>query len=127
MKEYTLTRTRIKSGHYEGLLTTRAKVKAQPVLELRLLDATLCKAEIIPDEKVEKAWAVQIELPAASINDGVQTYIIYDVETGKTLDSFAMITGTPLQQDIQAELALLRAELDILKQAFRQHCVETAN
>jgi hypothetical protein len=30
-----------------------------------------------------------------------------------------------LAEDIRAEMDLLRAELDLLKQAFRRHCVET--
>jgi hypothetical protein len=31
-----------------------------------------------------------------------------------------------MEEDIRAELDLLRAELDLLKRAFRRHCVETA-
>jgi len=126
MSVLTLTRSRIRSGYYEGLLTTRAKLKSAPVLELRLLDVMLGNLELIPDPKLKKTWNVRAEIPASSINEAVQTFIISDVESGKTLDSFAMITGAPLQDDLRAELSLLRAELDMLKQAFRQHCVETA-
>jgi hypothetical protein len=32
----------------------------------------------------------------------------------------------PLEEDIRAEVSLLRAELDLLKRAFRRHCAETA-
>jgi len=49
MSVLTLTRSRIRSGFYEGLLTTRAKLKSAPVLELRLLDVTLGNLELIPD------------------------------------------------------------------------------
>ena len=37
-----------------------------------------------------------------------------------------MITGEPLGDDIRAEVELLRAELDMLKRAFRRHCLETS-
>jgi hypothetical protein len=126
MSNLTLTRTRIKAGVYEGLLTTRARLKSEPVLELHLLDATLGKLTVTADAKVKKTWAVRIDIPASSILEGVQTFIITDMESGATLDSFAMITGSPVQEDLQSEIKLLRAELDMLKHAFRQHCVETA-
>jgi hypothetical protein len=56
----------------------------------------------------------------------VQVFLINDAATGETLDSFTIITGEPLEDDIRAEVELLRAELDMLKRAFRRHCVETS-
>ena len=47
-------------------------------------------------------------------------------QTGDTLDSISIITGEVLSDDIRAEMNLLRAELDMLKKAFRRHCIETA-
>jgi hypothetical protein len=46
-------------------------------------------------------------------------------ETGETLAHFTIITGVPMEDDLRAEVDLLRAELDMLKRAFRRHCVET--
>jgi hypothetical protein len=31
-----------------------------------------------------------------------------------------------MEDDLRAEVDLLRAELDMLKRAFRRHCLETA-
>lgn len=126
MSEFILTRTRIRAGLYQGLLTTRAKVRQEPELELRFLNSIPGKITLTPDPKLKKTWTVSAEIPAASISEGVQTYILSDKESGKTLDSFAIIAGSPLQEDLRAEIALLRGELDILKQAFRSHCVETS-
>jgi hypothetical protein len=42
------------------------------------------------------------------------------------LGSFSIVAGDALAEDIRAELSLLRAELDMLKKAFRRHCVETS-
>ena len=35
------------------------------------------------------------------------------------------LAGEALAHDIRAEIDLLRAELDMLKRAFRRHCLET--
>ena len=37
----------------------------------------------------------------------------------------SLLAGEALGDDIRAEVALLRAELDMLKRAFRRHCLET--
>jgi outer membrane protein assembly factor BamA len=37
-----------------------------------------------------------------------------------------LIAGEALGDDIRVEVELLRDELDMLKRAFRRHCVETA-
>jgi hypothetical protein len=58
------------------------------------------------------------------LNDGVQTFVIQNA--GQTLGSFSIVSGRPLDHDLRSEIDLLRAELDLLKRAFRRHCVETA-
>jgi hypothetical protein len=77
-------------------------------------------------DKESGDWIVRVPVPPALIADGVQTFVITDVATGATLNSFAVLSGEALAEDIRAELALLREELDLLKKAFRRHCVETA-
>ena len=57
----------------------------------------------------------------------------YTVMTWSTLGTavglvpLALLAGEALSQDIRAEMALMRAELDLLKQAFRRHCRETSD
>ena len=63
--------------------------------------------------------------PGRLLSDGVQTFLISDPDTGEKLASFAVLAGDALGDDIRAEMDLLRAELDMLKRAFRRHCVET--
>jgi hypothetical protein len=80
-----------------------------------------------PVEGVELAsqgdgqWALRIPVPAAAITDGVHTVVISDADSGAVLGSFALIAGEPLAEDLRAEISLLRAELDLLKKAFRRH------
>lgn len=46
------------------------------------------------------------------------------VASGEVLDRITLMSGAPLDEDIRAEVALLRDELEMLKRAFRRHCAE---
>ncbi len=67
---------------------------------------------------------ISVPIPANLISDGVQTFVVQD-GTGHTLTHFSILAGDVLAHDLRAEVALLRAELDMLKQAFRRHCGES--
>jgi len=71
-------------------------------------------------------WFVRVPIPMDRVADGVQTFVITDVASDSVLNSFALFAGEALAEDMRAEMDLLRAELDMLKQAFRRHCLEVA-
>jgi hypothetical protein len=121
MDGVTLTKTRIRGGVWEGVLSGTDR----PALEVRHLEAALPGVTVtaIPDRPRE--WAVRVPVPVEVLAEGVQTFLIRDRETGETLAHFTIITGVPMEDDLRAEVDLLRAELDMLKRAFRRHCVET--
>jgi len=125
MAEFKLTRTRIRAGQYEGVLTTKARRKTPPKLDASLLGTVLTSATVSADSNDPKKWKVRVNIPAIAISDGVQTFTIQIAAGGEALDSFAIIAGEALQDDFRADIALLRAELEMLKQAFRAHCNET--
>lgn len=116
-----LTKTRIRAGVWEGVLSG----SASPALEVRHLEAEVPGVTVtaIPDRTGE--WAVRVPVPVASLTEGVQTFLIRDKALGETLAHFTIITGVAMEDDLRAEVDLLRAELDMLKRAFRRHCVET--
>ena len=120
----TLTKTRIQSGVWEGVLTA-APGAARPEIQVTHLDAPLHSAELTEVEDQPATWTLRIAIPPALLADGVQTFVISEATTGARLGTFAIVTGEPLDDDIRAELDLLRAELDMLKRAFRRHCLET--
>lgn len=125
MSDMTLTRMRLAEGVWEGLLSAPSAVA--PRLRLWHQDELLGEPETIATdpEPGEKAhWLVRFRLPAERLSDGVQTFVIEDAETGDALAHETVITGEVLDQDARAEIALLRAELDLLKRAFRRHCSE---
>jgi hypothetical protein len=72
----------------------------------------------------EGRWSLRLVLPADLLTDGVQTVVIRDRASGARLDSFAIVCGSPLDDDLRAEIDLLRAELELLKRAFRRHVAE---
>ena len=123
MSEMTLTKTRIRAGVWEGVLSGATQ---PPALEVLLLEHPLTGVSVtaVPDRPGD--WAVRVPVPAEALNEGVQTFVIRDTAAGETLAHFTIITGVAMEDDLRAEVDLLRAELDMLKRAFRRHCVETA-
>lgn len=111
---------RIVSGVWEGTLAHAGKSAPELVAthEGHRLDGLTVHAGASDD-----LWLVALPIPATLINDGVQTVLVQDT-AGHTIDSFAILAGEVLAQDLRAEIALLRAELNMLKQSFRQHCSE---
>jgi len=122
MAEMTLTKTRIMAGVWEGALTTDDKT---PTIEVMHQDEKISDVALVPVSGETGLWSLRITLSSSMMTDGVQTFVINNAKTGERLDAFTVITGEPLEDDIRAEVDLLRAELDMLKRAFRRHCVET--
>jgi hypothetical protein len=116
----TLTRTRLVAGVWEGVLA--APEGAEPRLAVTHLGQALEGVEVLPLSSGQ--WAVRIPVPPAMISEGVQTFLIADAESGAGLGSFALVAGEALADDLRAEVSLLRAELEMLKQAFRRYAAE---
>jgi len=124
MSDLTLTKTRLFEGVWEGILTSDAEGNMQPEIEVTHLQQTVPDVQVIENREA-RHWVVRVPIPAALISDGVQTFLINDARAGETLGSFALLSGDALSYDIRAEVTLLRDELDMLKRAFRRHCLET--
>lgn len=126
MAELTLTKTRIRGGLWEGLLAVKGEEFYTPDLTVTLQDKPVEGVKVIPHGEVPGSWMVTVPIPASSLSDGIQTFLFVENNEQQTLGSFTIVTGEPLSDDIAAEVDLLRAELDMLKRAFRRHCVETS-
>ena len=118
----TLTKTRMIAGVCEGIFA--GVIDAPPQIAVthhgEQVDGAVIKKAAQSDD-----WVLHVPIPVHLLADGVQTYLISDVETGETLNSFTLLAGEALAEDIREEMVLLREELDMLKSAFRRHCVET--
>lgn len=125
MSRETLTKTRLRAGVWYGVLHQPPDAPA-PQIDVWHLDAPLQGVTVTPADGEVGEFLVSVPIPTAALNDGVQTFVIKNADTQHVYASFAIIAGDPLDQDLRAEIDLLRAELDLLKRAFRRHCVETA-
>ena len=126
MSELSLVKTRIQAGIWEGVLIGGPDSDEAPEILVTHLDRPVHTVALTEDAQSPGAWNVKIAIPPDLLSDGVQTFLICDAATQERLDSFTIVTGVPLEDDIRGEIDLLRAELDMLKRAFRRHCVETA-
>ncbi|WGW04206.1 hypothetical protein [Tropicibacter oceani] len=124
MSQFELTKTRFREGVWEGLLTTKAKDAGSPEIAVTLRDQPVRGVTVSQTSQAGR-WVVEIPVPLDALGDGVQTFLILDANAETVLDSFTLIAGEVLGDDIRAEVELLRAELDMLKRAFRRHCLET--
>lgn len=118
----TLKQTRIAHGVWEGLLT--GVTADRPVIEALLSGKAIEGVEMTPLQGKAGQFAVRVPIPASAVNEGVQTFLLCLGD--EVLTQFTLVAGLPLDEDIRAELALLRAELDLLKRAFQRHCAETS-
>lgn len=124
MTKLVLTKTKMRQGVWEGILTG-----AQDG-ELPKLDVTHEGAQV-PDVGISaaedgKGYIVSVPIPAEAISDGMQTVLIMDAETDTKIGEITLMAGEALGDDMRVEVDLLRAELDMLKRAFRRHCLETS-
>ena len=119
----TLTKTRIRAGVWEGVLSGAS---ATPALEVLHLEKPINGLSLtaVPDRAGD--WLVRVPIPVDLLSEGVQTFVIRNRANGEKLQHFTIITGVAMEDDMRAEVDLLRAELDMLKRAFRRHCLETA-
>ncbi len=124
MADMVLTKTRMVGGVWEGLLTA-AEPTAQPDLKAWFLGRAIAAPELSAETGADRRrWRVKLVIPAEVLSDGVNTVVIGSAD-GETLAIETFVCGDPLEADIRAEIDLLRAELDMLKKAFRRHCLET--
>ena len=124
MSYYSLTKTRFKEGVWEGLLVSQSKDAPPPEIVVTLQDRPV-RGVLVSETTHQGRYVVEVPVPSEAVGDGVQTFLIQDALTDSVLDSFTLIAGEALGDDIRSEVALLRAELDMLKRAFRRHCLET--
>lgn len=125
MSDIKLVKTRLHAGIWEGELHVPDEIETLPNLEVTHLDQPVGDHVLDEDPDRSGVWFFRVAVPAELISDGVHVFLIVNQDTGEKLESFSIIAGEALSDDTRAELALLRAELDMLKRAFRRHCLET--
>jgi hypothetical protein len=114
MSEERLVKVAFQGGRYEAELHAPEETGIEAVHEGRVIAA----GRLVPGEG---ATRVSVEFPAEVLSDGVQVVSLRSTLTGAVLDRVTFLAGDALDEDIRAEVALLRDELEMLKRAFRRH------
>lgn len=119
---WTLEKTALRGGQYQGILASRGNGATTPPELLAEHDgAEVGTLTVSPIEDAENQHMVTLHLPVTLLAEGVQTVVIRDRSSGDTMDSIAIVTGIEPPEDIRVEVDLMRAELELLKRAFRRH------
>ena len=121
MSSLVLTKTKLQSGVWQGILEG---AESTPDIKVSHLEREVSGTTVTAGQD-QATWVVQVPIPSEAIADGVQTLLICDRSDNSVLDKVTIIAGDALGDDLRAEVDLLRAELDMLKRAFRRHCTET--
>lgn len=123
MSQLDVTKIRLFNGAWEGIITGAGDQGAQPDIQVLYLDKPVAGVKLAEDRE-QGHWTIRIPIPPEAVSDGVQTFLICTSDNQKLAD-FTLIAGEAMADDVRAEVDLLRAELDMLKRAFRRHCLET--
>ncbi|KIC18591.1 MULTISPECIES: hypothetical protein [unclassified Leisingera] len=124
MSDLTLTKIRFRNGIWEGKIGNAPVSGAKPDITVMFQDQPV-ENVILTEGTAERDWLVAVPVPPEAVADGVQTFVIFDAADSTRLGDFTLIAGEAVADDLRAEVELLRAELDMLKRAFRRHCLET--
>jgi hypothetical protein len=116
----SVTRTRFADGVWEG--EVQGAGPDRPAVEVLHEGRAVPDVQLTADEAGR--WYLRVPVPPAAVGDGVHTLLIRAAETGETLESVTLSGGETLEEELRAEVARLRAELDLLKRAVRRHARE---
>lgn len=115
---WSLVKLDYRSGLWRGRLSGPSSGGKMSGIVVQSGDMTVDGVEIRPDGP--GGWLVSVPVPAGLLGDGVATFVLLDKAGGTGLASFAIATGELAEDDLRAEVALLRAELDMMKRHFRR-------
>jgi len=124
MSNLTLTKIHIRNSTWVGRVHSDDDSGTRPDVRVTYLDQPVDSVDLQEGDGVG-IWDLSIPVPSHAVTDGVQTFLIIDGASDTKLGDFTLIAGEGMADDMRAEVELLRAELDMLKRAFRRHCLET--
>lgn len=122
-KEATLLQSGLTDGVWTCTLGWDAQAAEPPALHASHNGTQINSLAVSPGPNAGE-WSVEVTLPMAVLSDGVQSVLLADGQTMTPITNLTLLAGEMLDEDLRAEIALLRAELDLLKRAFRRHATD---
>ena len=108
-----VTGLRLSSGVFSGHVTGARRA---PEIEM-VIDGTVAGAVRL--EAAEGGgYRLKARLPREALSEGTVAVVFRDRETGAGLTAYPVRAGVGLDDDLAAEVAALRGELEVLKRAF---------
>lgn len=121
----TITKIRFQNGIWEGRISGSENGDTAPDIRVLYLDQPVAGVTLTGAD-APGTWDLAVPVPSEAVADGVHSFLIIAGSENTTLAHFTLIGGHADNGDLRTEVDLLRAELDMLKRAFRRHCVETS-
>ncbi len=118
------------NGTSGWLMCSLYSVSALETEDYLVLSGFTDNGETLDEKQIQRFFDLpcisddQVSIPAEVLYDGIQVFLLRDLERDEILGHFSILAGESIAQDALAEIELLRAELDLLKSAFRRHCLE---
>lgn len=119
--DWILNRVSLLSGQYRGHLVGAGE---PPALRMVLDGETIGNLTPSPIEGRDGEWQVEGDLGPGLLSEGTRTVVIVGPNED-VLDSVTVVAGLNAPEDLRAELDALRAEVGLLKSAFRRHVFQT--
>lgn len=121
MSDVTLVPVRFHAGHWEGELhRADDSVTEAPDLIALHQGEEVAGLHVVAKPGDSGIWTVRFAVPMHLLHDGLQTFLFCMRDGGEKLGDCVILTGSPLSEDIRAEVALLRAELELMKRVLRR-------
>lgn len=121
MSDVTLIPLRFQAGQWEGeLRRTDDRVTEAPDLIALHNGVELTGLEVVAKPGDTGVWSVRFAVPLHLLDEGVQTFLFCLRDDGVKLGECVILAGSPLSDDIRAEVGQLRAELELMKVALRR-------
>ena len=120
-----ITQIKFSQGVWQGLISGAApRTDHLPKFDVTLHEEPVDTVQVIRTQDTDELH-LQITIPPSAVGSGVHSFVITEHQSLDVLARFTLIRGDLAAQDLRAEIDLLKAELELLKRAFRRHCVET--
>ena len=115
----SISSTRLTNGLWQGNIVD---ISADTTFIVTVHDRRI--EEITAENIDANTMRLSVPIPPDILSEGVNTFFLSD-HNDESIGNFTIIAGDLAGDDIRSEVELLRAELDLLKKAFRRHLRET--
>jgi hypothetical protein len=112
MADLKVSNSCLRDGIWEGHLSG---TETAPAVQLLCNGQVAGSVSVLPHP--DGGFSLSAPLPAAS--NGVQTFAMVDTGNGASLAHLTLVAGSDFPDDLRAEVALLRSEVELLKRILR--------